>query len=626
MEKTKLNPKITAVWLLILLAGTAFLFMGIANESLWYDESYTGCLVNQSMGEIIDITGSDNHPPLYYLLLRLFILIFGNTVFNLRAFSVLSVLALAAWGIGPIRRIADTRTGLLYTLLIFMTPITVDMAQEARMYTWAAFFVTGSALYGYLGYLDGRKKDWVLFSLCSLAAAYTHYYALLAVMIICGLLLLGFLIARKRLLPFILAAGSIAAGYLPWLTKLIPQMGRVSDRYWISPVTGQTLWQVLIYPYSSKFSVPFSVLLTEIAFFTALYFVARGLSQQIRNKESGLRMPFIAFGTYFLTIFAGALASWIIRPVLVERYMVPVLGLFILAVAYGIANLKEGLRVLAACAFLLALAVPQIHYILAVPSNGPMKEAQASLEQQIQPGDVFLHTDEHTFGTFCYYFPDYRHYYYQRKGYEGYSNYDAFKPIGVAIDTIDALEQSPRVWLVQRIGGNDGITVSEWLSSGVFVAETPTAFYQNPASWYRFSVCRAAPGDPEAIAASAESRDNANKLTLKAGHFRNEKGKALVILYSQEPMNGPGISYQTMDIINGEVEAVFHNLPYGEYAALVIHDENFNQALDFSGNVPSEGFGASNQYNPVPKAPDFNECRFQYGTGQNSIYIPIFYY
>ena len=101
MEQKRLSPGFLLAWWGILAAGTILLFAGITNESLWYDESYTGALVKQSFSNIIQITGGDNHPPLYYLTLRVFTLIFGNTVLSLRAFSVLGALSLAALGLGP---------------------------------------------------------------------------------------------------------------------------------------------------------------------------------------------------------------------------------------------------------------------------------------------------------------------------------------------------------------------------------------------------------------------------------------------------------------------------------------------------------------------------------------------
>jgi hypothetical protein len=48
------------------------------------------------------------------------------------------------------------------------------------MYTLAILAVTASALYGYLAVQHNHTRDWVCFGLASLAAAYLHYYGLMA--------------------------------------------------------------------------------------------------------------------------------------------------------------------------------------------------------------------------------------------------------------------------------------------------------------------------------------------------------------------------------------------------------------------------------------------------------------
>jgi uncharacterized protein (DUF2141 family) len=60
----------------------------------------------------------------------------------------------------------------------------------------------------------------------------------------------------------------------------------------------------------------------------------------------------------------------------------------------------------------------------------------------------------------------------------------------------------------------------------------------------------------------------------------------------------------------GETTHRFENLPPGQYAVQVIHDENDNGKFDsnFLG-IPSEGYGFSN--NPrVMRRPTFEEARF----------------
>jgi len=471
-----------------MIIGTTLMFIGIAHESLWFDESYTAALMNHSLKDIIEITSTDSHPPLYYLLLRIFSAVFGRSVFALRAFSVVGTAALASLGIGPVRRIFGNRYALVYSFLIFALPISFSMSQEARMYTWSAFFVAGSALMGYLAYLENKKTDWIAFGLFSIAAAYTHYYALLAAVIICGLLLVYMLAGKKKIAPYLITGGALIAAYLPWLFKLSRQVVRVAGDFWIPPVTGEVITKTLVYPFLNKFSYYESIRLTNYAFYLAVAFIVFGIIYRIVKKDSKGKMAIFAISGYALTLLAGIIASFVIRPVLVERYIMPVFGLFVLGLAYGIGSLGKRILPIAACVVLVLMSVSQIKYNMVNRFNGPMTEAEEYLETRVQPDDVFVHTDEHTLGTFCYYFPDNVHYYYQKDGRGGYSNYDAFLPQCVIIESLDEIDCDSTLWIIQRNGGADTRSMGGWLSTKQIVySGAPKSFKVDP-SWYAFMV------------------------------------------------------------------------------------------------------------------------------------------
>lgn len=472
------------VMLAIYILGALLFIFGLSRESLWYDESYSAAIVNHPIGEIIRITGGDSHPPLYYVMLRLFRLVFGNSVFILRFVSVLGAFALASLGLGPVRRTLGDRVAVFYTALIFLVPIMLAMAQEMRMYTWSAFWVTGSALYGYLSTTHRKTKDMIRFGLYTLAAAYTHYYALLAVVMICSLLLIWHLVEKKKLFPFLWVACGVAVGYLPWLNQLAKQVSRVSKNFWIQPVSSKLVWSVLCYPFGDKFQTSWAFLLASPGFLIASFLIVNGILKNIAKDDKTFKLPLLAIGAYLLTLLAGVVASIVIRPVLVERYIVPVLGLFFLGIAYGLASFTTRKPLLFACGLLLLVSVPQLYLVHTARFNGPMNEIAAALGPQLQQGDIVLHTDEHTFGTFSYYFPNNQQYYYQRKGYEGFSNYDAFLPNGHTILTLDALKGSKRIWLAQRIYAPDSLTAESWFSSGALVLQDTPVTYQLPQSWY----------------------------------------------------------------------------------------------------------------------------------------------
>jgi len=85
---------------------------------------------------------------------------------------------------------------------------------------------------------------------------------------------------------------------------------------------------------------------------------------------------------------------------------------------------------------LLAVSISQNQLIIEKRFNGPMKEVCSYINSQnITPEDVFIHTDEHTFGTFCYYYPNNKHYLYLPPDFDGYSGYDAFSPAGSYVRT-----------------------------------------------------------------------------------------------------------------------------------------------------------------------------------------------
>jgi len=87
--------------------------------------------------------------------------------------------------------------GLCFALLVVVTPIMLAMAQEARMYTWAAFFATATSVYAYLAAVGGRRWDFVALAASLFGAAYTHYWALVAAALVSSLVFAWVLVRRR---------------------------------------------------------------------------------------------------------------------------------------------------------------------------------------------------------------------------------------------------------------------------------------------------------------------------------------------------------------------------------------------------------------------------------------------
>ncbi|WP_265443156.1 glycosyltransferase family 39 protein [Acetivibrio straminisolvens] len=497
---SKIDYKSIILWTVMLLAGFWCLTIGIGHETLWYDESYSAAIINHSIPDIIRITAADSHPPLYFIMLKIFSAVFGRSETALRLLSVLGVLALAALGTGPVRRVFGKFTGMIYTFCVIAAPISVSIGQETRMYTWAAFFVTASALYGYLAIQQGKTSDWIKFGLTTLASAFTHYYALLAVTILNVLLfawvLLGFIIKKdkKNLTSYLITAGAVVLCYLPWIFILFNQAKRVSKSFWIPPITEDVLWQTLAYPFRAKF-LKFRT--AEIFLFVAAVLILWGLVLSIiKRKKEGL-MSLLALLVYSLTLISAIVLSYIIRPLLVERYIFPVTGVFILSFVYGISMLNSKRASIFACLALLFVSISQNQIIVTERFNGPMKEVCDFVNESVTSEDVFIHTDEHTFGTFCYYYPDNKHYLYLPDGFEGYSGYEAFSTNGYyGSDVKEFIKGKENIWLVNREGAETTSFTSSLFTEGVLKGKGSIhRFHLYPHSFYAVLIRTVQAGD-----------------------------------------------------------------------------------------------------------------------------------
>ncbi len=461
----RLNRQDILLWGLLFIVEIIVLLTGITREGVWYDEACSVGIIRHSLAEIWELARVDVHPPLYFYMLKVFSMIFGQSVFVLRGFSALGVLALFSLGIGPVRRICGKTTGLLFSFLVTVTPMYLGMGQEIRMYTWAIFFVTGSVLYAYLAVSENKKSDWLTFGLLMLAAMYTHYYALIAMAVLCGLIAVWFIINPKQFRPmFLVVAGLAALGYLPWALGFLPQLkwigggggeGSGGGGFWIPPLHPGIVWQTLIYPFTYKFFTfdPLAV----VNFWAIFGLILWGIGYAVFKHEKAT-VIYLAAGVHVLTLLAVILYSIFFWPILYVRHLLPVSGLFLLAAAFGLAKLPYKRLVLGFVLLFTALMTPHVIKINQSLFNGPIHEITEYFQQNIQPGDVFIHIGPDTWGVFWYYFPNHKQYIYVAQTNPGLAYCRTFEPTGSGgLDIRGFLEENrpDNVWLITTYIDND---------------------------------------------------------------------------------------------------------------------------------------------------------------------------
>ncbi len=146
----------------------------------WSDEAYTVLAVRaRDWTELLIVNlRNEETPPLYFALLRLWALAWGDSSeATLRLFSAVCLAAtvpLVGW-LGA--RLWSRPVGLIGALLLAANPFSRYYSQEARAYTLALLFVTVALLGAYAYAQRPGPRSWAIYILGATAALYTHYFA-----------------------------------------------------------------------------------------------------------------------------------------------------------------------------------------------------------------------------------------------------------------------------------------------------------------------------------------------------------------------------------------------------------------------------------------------------------------
>ena len=128
---------------LILIAGLILRLFKL-DQSLWLDEAINVTFVrNLNLKSLIfDYSVGDFHPPLYHILMRGWILLFGTSEIAVRLPSVILGLATVYVTYLIAKKLFENKTALISATLIATSPLHIYYSQEARMYMLAAFFTS----------------------------------------------------------------------------------------------------------------------------------------------------------------------------------------------------------------------------------------------------------------------------------------------------------------------------------------------------------------------------------------------------------------------------------------------------------------------------------------------------
>lgn len=104
-----------------------------------------------------------------------------------------------------------------------------------------------------------------------------------------------------------------------------------------------------------------------------------------------------------------------------------------------------------------------------------------------------------------------------------------------------------------------------------------------------------------------------NSLTVNISNITTKKGQIEIGLFNKEKnflKNGAQFLKRKINVKGNKLNYTFENLPKGNYAIAVFHDENGNNKCDTNLiGIPLEGYGFSNNFKPKVSAPKFEQTK-----------------
>jgi mannosyltransferase len=406
----RLSWPVIAVSLLVMLAVSVYLRTRQLHFLFWIDEGLSVGIAGHPLGHIPGLLRQDGSPPLYYLILHVWMSARGRSEVATHELSLIFALLTIPAAFWAGASLFGRRVGLISAGIAAALPYLNTYAQETRMYALMALLsvIVAAAFVHVFVYRHRRYVP--VFALSLAAALYTHNWGLfLAAM--CGLCFLWSVFRERGMRPELLRDGVIGFGlvallFLPWLPTLLYQVRHTGAPWDLPPV----LWSLSqgLYAMVGGRGAAMLILLGGGAGLLAIRAASpRGsagpaAADPVAREAARLRIAaecllILGVGTYVLAwAYSKHTPAWS------YRYFAAIVGPLLLAAAVG---LSRGGRLA-----IVAIVLTAVFWVLdPVTSHKFAKSNVALVAVQLRPhvtsNTVVLSTQPEQVPTLAYYLP-----------------------------------------------------------------------------------------------------------------------------------------------------------------------------------------------------------------------------
>ena len=308
----------------------AGIYFVIRYPFLQVDEWFTRGLIDLPLIEGIRITIIDVHPPLYYEIPKAIVAVLTavgipfNEIVAMKLASAIPYVIIMAVSYLVVRRQYGWFACGFFTLSTLLMCQFFTYFFIARMYSWGLLFI-------FLAFLcvrpileDNDLKYWILLSLFTVLGSYTHYFVAFALICLYIILFVSEVVlgGDERISNFknwLISTVISVAFYVPWVFKLLPQINKVHNDYWVQPLTPEQLILGFNFLFISHMPIFVGLVLLVICAAVFIWYYRKG------DDELLSKYVLIGFLTVMMTIAILAILSVTYKPIYQDRYVLPVI-------------------------------------------------------------------------------------------------------------------------------------------------------------------------------------------------------------------------------------------------------------------------------------------------------------
>ncbi len=309
------------------------------DNAIWGDEAFSVNTAEKTIYGILQVMYFwDNHPPLYYYWLKLFGELFGFSVPVCHLASLVPFIGGILAAVFVFRKRFGEMPAAIFVVISGLGTACLEYNLEIRMYALAFACVMACFYCSYKVISEGKKRAWIGMTLWALAAAYSHYFAMVAAGGI--LFMTGVCVWMKyrgrTWLRGVLSIVMFFVGYAPWMFFLFTAIRNVTGNWWVTEILGldESISIVMGDAPMDRILLPLFLLLMLVVF-TADSGI---FCMQKRGEacEIALQAPSIkgwADETYSLSVGLFTIIGTIVfgyllgvlmgHPILIQRYLYP---------------------------------------------------------------------------------------------------------------------------------------------------------------------------------------------------------------------------------------------------------------------------------------------------------------